>query len=321
MAKFLKYLAAALFAIGAITSYVWWNYDAVVAMILRPQTASADGITEESFALVTPDGHHFALGDLPTALESFPAADRQTRPLVLFVHGFGPDPDGEFGLYTMGELGKGANADVIMFRWPSWISMTEFPVLNASAASERLLTLLRQMAELRGPGEALEKRPVMIVGHSMAGEVFRHIGEAEPALPAGLITRILFAVPETALPGHRLWMEKLSFADEIFVFVNEDDPALQVTTTMYNTARLGRTLFNLDGSAEQLAKNADYILLDPESWRHYFFVSGQRSEAIDQIFSDVLRNGKTALSNHYLRREPAENVFVVVGPGAETPGS
>ena len=157
----------------------------------------------------------------------------------------------------------------------------------------------------------------MIVGHSMAGELFRHVGEASPDLPRGLVARILFAVPETALPDHRLWMEKLSFADEIFVFVNADDPALQVTTRMYNTARLGRTLTNLDGSPEPLAQNADYILLDPESWRHYFFVSGQRSEAIDQIFADILRNGTPALNHDYLRPEPADNVFLVVGPGAE----
>ena len=318
MRTFLTSLAIVLVLIGAASGYVWWNYDAVVTMILKPQTATAGDITEESFGLVTADGKRFALGDLQGALSSFkPSADGAPRPLVLFVHGFGPDPDGEFGLYTMGELAKGAGADVLMFNWPSWISMTEFPVLNARAASERLIALLHDMADLSGPGQALADRPVMIVGHSMAGELFRHVGEASPDLPKGLVARILFAVPETALPDHRLWMEKLSFADEIFVFVNADDPALQVTTRMYNTARLGRTLTNLDGSPEPLAQNADYILLDPESWRHYFFVSGQRSEAIDQIFADILKNGAPALKNDYLRPEPAGNVFVVVGPGAE----
>ncbi|WP_154721570.1 alpha/beta fold hydrolase [Ciceribacter sp. T2.26MG-112.2] len=318
MRTFLTSLAIVLVLISAASGYVWWNYDAVVTMILKPQTATAGDITEESFGLVTPDGKRFALGDLQGALSNFePSADGAPRPLVLFVHGFGPDPDGEFGLYTMGELAKGAGADVLMFNWPSWISMTEFPVLNARAASERLIALLHDMADLSGPGQALADRPVMIVGHSMAGELFRHVGEASPDLPRGLVARILFAVPETALPDHRLWMEKLSFADEIFVFVNADDPALQVTTRMYNTARLGRTLTNLDGSPEPLAQNADYILLDPESWRHYFFVSGQRSEAIDQIFADILRNGTPALNHDYLRPEPADNVFLVVGPGAE----
>lgn len=318
MRIFLKRLAIVLMLLGVASGYVWWNYDAVVAMILKPQTAAADDITEESFGLVTPDGKRFALGDLEGALSSFkPSADGTPRPLVLFVHGFGPDPDGEFGLYTMGELAKGTDADVVMFNWPSWISMTEFPVLNAKAAGERLIVLLAKMAELRGPGLALADRQVMIVGHSMAGEVFRHLAEAAPDLPEGLVSRILLAVPETALPDHRLWMEKLRFAGEVFVFVNSDDPALQVTTHMYNTARLGRTLTNLDGSAEPLAQNANYILLDPESWRHYFFVSGQRSEAIDQIFAAILKNGTPALKNDYLRPEPAGNVFVVVGPGAE----
>ena len=45
----------------------------------------------------------------------------------------------------VGELAKGAGADVLMFNWPSWISMTEFPVLNARAASERLITLLQKI--------------------------------------------------------------------------------------------------------------------------------------------------------------------------------
>ncbi|WP_170253534.1 MULTISPECIES: alpha/beta fold hydrolase [Alphaproteobacteria] len=318
MRTILAVLALVVVLLTAASGYVWLNYDAVVAMVLKPQTVATGDISEKSFGLVTPDGKRFVLGDLEGALSSFkPSADGSSRPLVLFVHGFGPDPDGEFGLYTMGELAKGADADVLMFNWPSWISMTQFPVLNAKAASERLITLLQDMAKLRAPGKALENRPVMIVGHSMAGEVFRHVGEAAPDLPGGLISRILFAVPETALPDHRLWMEKLGFAKEIFVFVNADDPALQVTTRMYNTARLGRTLTNLDGSAEPLARNANYILLDPESWRHYFFVSGQRSEAIDQIFADILKNGSAALSNDYLRTEPAVNVFVVVGPGAE----
>ena len=319
MRTLFKSLAIVLALIGAASAYVWWNYDAVVTMILKPQTAAAGDITEASFGLVTADGKRFALGDLEGALSSFaPSEDGAARPLVLFVHGFGPDPDGEFGLYTMGELAKGAGADVLMFNWPSWISMTEFPVLNARAASERLITLLQKIADLRGPGQALAERPVMIVGHSMAGEVFRHLAEAAPDLPKGLVSRILFAVPETALPDHRLWMEKLGFTDEIFVFVNADDPALQVTTRMYNTARLGRTLTNLDGSPEPLARNANYILLDPESWRHYFFVSGQRSEAIDRIFADILKNGTPSLSHENLRREPADNVFTVVGPGAES---
>lgn len=318
MRTFLKSLAIVLALIGAASGYVWRNYDSVVTMILRPQTAAAGNISEQSFGLLTADGKRFALDDLETALSTFElSADGAPRPLVLFVHGFGPDPDGEFGLYTMSELAKGAGADVLMFNWPSWISMTEFPVLNAKAASERLITLLRDVAGLQAPGKTLADRPVMIVGHSMAGEVFRYVGEAAPDLPMGLVSRILFAVPETALPGHRLWMEKLGFADEVFVFVNADDPALQVTTRMYNTARLGRTLTNLDGSPEPLAQNADYILLDPESWRHYFFVSGQRSEAIDRIFADILKFGTPALKHDYLRPEAAGNVFTVVGPGAE----
>lgn len=302
--------------LGAAGACLWWNYDAVVAMILKPQTSAAGDITEESFGLVAPDGTRFALDELETALGSLSPAPGP-RPLVLFVHGFGPDPDGEFGLYTMGELAKGANVDVLMFTWPSWISMIEFPVLNARAASEKLITLLQEIVALRAPDKALAQRPVVIVGHSMAGEVFRFVGESAPDLPKGLITRLLLAVPETALPDHRHWMEKLDFTDEIFVFVNSDDPALQVTTRMYNTARLGRTLTNLDGTSEPLAHNADYILLDPENWRHYFFVSGQRSEAIDQIFADILTTGAAALKRDDLRPEPAGNVFVVVGPGAE----
>lgn len=319
MKTLLKTLLIVSMLLGGLLGYVWWKYDTVVSLVLKPQTAAADNITDENFALMTPDGTHLAVGDIEGALARFPPqTDIAPRPLILFVHGFGPDPDGEFGLYTMDELAKGAEADVIMFKWPSWISVTEFPVLNAHAASVRLIGLLQKMAGLRHPGMILAGRPVMIVGHSMAGEVFRHIGQATGDLPAGLISRILFAVPETALPDHRLWMEKLGFADEIFVFVNADDPALQVTTTMYNTARLGRTLTNLDGSPEPLAKNANYILLDPESWRHYFFVSGQRSEAIDQIFADILKNGAAGLQNIYLRRQPVDNVYTVVGPGAES---
>ena len=171
MRTLFKSLAIVLALIGAASAYVWWNYDAVVTMILKPQTAAAVDITEASFGLVTADGKRFALGDLEGALSSFaPSDDGAARPLVLFVHGFGPDPDGEFGLYTMGELAKGAGADVLMFNWPSWISMTEFPVLNARAASERLITLLQKIVDLRGPGQALAERPVMIVGHSMAGK-------------------------------------------------------------------------------------------------------------------------------------------------------
>jgi len=318
MKTFLKSLVILLAILGAAGAYIWWKYDVIVAMILKPQTATAGNIAEDSFGLVAPDGSRFALDALETALAHFgPAPGPDPRPLVLFVHGFGPDPDGEFGLYTMGELAKGANADVLMFNWPSWISMTEFPVLNARAASEKLVALLEQIAALREPGQPLVQRPLVIVGHSMAGEVFRHLGETAPSLPKGLINRLLLAVPETALPGHRLWMEKLGFTDEIFVFVNSDDPALQVTTRMYNTARLGRTLTNLDGTPEPLAQNADYILLDPENWRHYFFVSGQRSEAIDHIFADILKTGAAALKRNDLRPEPAGNVFVVVGPGAE----
>ncbi len=318
MVRFLKYLALVFIAIGMAAGYAWWNYDAIVAAILHPQTNAASA-SDDSFSLVTADGRHFALSEIDAAIASFSAADVQQKPLVLYVHGFGPDPDGDFGLYTMGELAKGAGADVIMFRWPSWISVTEFPVLNAKAASERLIALMQQTAERQAPGGTLAGRPLVIVAHSLAGEVFRHVGEADAALPKGLAARILFAVPETGLPGHRAWMEKLTFADEIFVFINKDDPALQVATTMFGEARLGRSLENLDGSAEPLAGNADYIVLDPESWRHYFFVSGQRNEAIDEVFGEILRRGSAALSNRYLHREPAGNVYTVTGPGTERP--
>lgn len=320
MKRILRILATATLALVALGWLLRENYDHIAAFILQPQTVTATSISDENFGLITPDGRRFALTELDTALTSFAAEASETRSLVIFVHGFGPNPDGEFGLYTMNELANGAEADVLMFTWPSWISLTQFPVLNAAETAERLVGLLGEIARMKGPGGPLAQRPVSIVAHSLGGEVTRNVAIAEPDLPEGTLSRYILAVPETALPDHRHWLEKLTFADEVFVFVNSDDPALQVTTLMYQTARLGRSIVNLDGTSEPLASNADYILLDPESWRHYFFISGQRNEAIDDVFSDILKRGRTALSNEYLRREPSGNVHIVVGPGAETVG-
>ena len=36
------------------------------------------------------------------------------------------------------------------------------------------------------------------------------------------------------------------------------------------------------------------------------------------LTADILKNGTPSLSHEYLRREPADNVFTVVGPGAES---
>lgn len=317
MRRLLTTLGVAGLLLAALVWLVRENYDHIAAFVLHPQTATATTISDESFGLITSDGRRFALADLDVALAALTEGSSETRPLVIFVHGFGPNPDGEFGLYTMNELAKGSNADVLMFNWPSWISLTEFPVLNAAETAGRLSILLEQIARMKTPGGLLEHRPVSIVAHSLGGEVTRNLALAEPDLPAGILARYILAVPETALPDHRSWLQKLTFADEVFVFVNSDDPALQVTTLMYRTARLGRSIVNLDGTPEPLASNADYILLDPESWRHFFFISGQRNEAIDDVFSDILRRGAAALSNTYLRREPSGNVHVVVGPGAE----
>lgn len=293
------------------------NYDRIAAFVLAPQSTAAAAMANADFALVTPNGRHFEISQMASVIDGFPQEERYKRRLVLFVHGLGPEPDGEFGLAMLQTLAEEHQADVIMFTWPSWNSATELPTLNARLAAQPLAGLLADIARLSRQGGPLADREIVIVAHSMAAEIFRSLGSGSPHLEAGSIERILFAVPETALRKHGNWMRNLTFADEIYVLVNEADPALQITTTLYNEARLGRSLSHLDGTPEPLAENATYIRLDPQSWQHFFFISKYRNAAIDSVFRDILANGAGGLENPYLSPGAADNVFSVVnGNGA-----
>ena len=67
----------------------------------------------------------------------------------------------------------------------------------------------------------------ILLMHSMGNEVFKSFMENyDGQLSPGLFDVIILAAPEVDLKGHAQWIEKINFANNVYVMLNREDKGI-----------------------------------------------------------------------------------------------
>lgn len=187
------------------------------------------------------------------------------KPVVIFVHGRGIEPNKSFrgATFTKGlavwKLELGYDCSVLMFNWDS-----AFPVplpldrsralANTVAGGQRLGEVLRELVNFESNHPELPK-PVMLA-HSMGSIVLQKAieGGAWPA-EVSLFKQIVISEPDADDVGHSGWLSLLGSREKVFSTFNADDKVLKKSN---NARPAGARALGL-GTVQPLASNVKYI--------------------------------------------------------------
>lgn len=200
--------------------------------------------------------------EVHTALE---AAYARGKPVVVFVHGRGKEPNKSFRGATfrkglaIWKLELGHPCTVVMFNWDSAFPSVAFrdrtrALGNTTDGGSRFGEFLVELARFEGDRPELGK-PVLLA-HSMGSIVLQRAIEsgAWPS-PAALFKQVLISEPDADDVGHSTWMSALGARESVFTTFNEDDGVLRQST---DSRPHGRHALGL-GTTEPLARNVRYI--------------------------------------------------------------
>jgi len=190
---------------------------------------------------------------------------QEGKPIVLFVHGRGKEPNKAIygATFTEGkaihkiELGYGVR--VLMFNWNSafkgWSFLDrEVPLSNTAAGAESLGHVLHRLHAHQQHNEGLAK-PALLV-HSMGSIVVQKavLNGQWPAV-GPLFSSVLFSQPDADDVGHVGWLESLALRERTYVTLNKDDHVLRRST---DARPEGAQALGL-GTNEPLASHAVYV--------------------------------------------------------------
>ena len=200
--------------------------------------------------------------DAQTALA---AAYARGRPVVVFVHGRGKEPNKSFRGATFAKglavwkLELGYDCSVVMFNWdsafPGFFFLDRSRALaNTVEGGARLGEFLRELVRFEASHPDMSK-PVLLA-HSMGSIVLQHT-VASKAWPteAPLFKQVVISEPDADDVGHRDWVAALGEHEKVFITLNADDHVLKNST---NARPDGAKPLGL-GTEEALATNVNYV--------------------------------------------------------------
>ena len=248
-------------------------------------------------------------GDIDAALRQF--ADGDDRPIVLFVHGRGDEPQKSIARNALASIEAHHDVRVLMFTWDSHCLVCR-PVDRAAAAAPDLAQLLAAVADARRNGAAPDNKLILLT-HSMGSIVLERavtdgrFGE----LPDRMFDSIVLAASDSDADGHADWLRRASrLAPATYVMVNPRDWILSLS---------GRNL--RVGNRVPSGRNGDHA-----EWPVRYVVAASENFTLHRLFNNGKLDGCARLKpivDAAIKGDPvpledagdveraADNVFVV----------
>lgn len=265
--------------------------------------------------LYTADAHAWRVEQLPAALD---AVHADGRPVVLFVHGRGKEPNKSLrgGGFVTGlavpKIELGYDVRVLMFNWDSAfkglaLKDRDRPLRNTVAGAERLGVVLAGLQAWRADHPNLPA-PVLLA-HSMGSIVLQH-AVAGGHWPSGgpLFRRVVFSQPDADDLGHAAWLETLAAREQVFVTFNRGDKVLKQS----NDARpAGAQALGL-GTTQPLAPSARYVDLSG--------LGGKGSDEDDdhEVFGKGAMDGQLYVCQFFEQALRGDDVVLETGVNVES---
>jgi len=273
-----------------------------------------------------------------------PSSRRKGRNLLVFVHGFNNDV--EDVLERSASLARNYGVEVLPFTWPangggtlsgtaSYKSDKRDAKASVGALDRVLFEVGRRMDMLMSEQvnkieqKARSKYPdnrekraeyissrcdqgcpftVNLMTHSMGTYLYKHLLLSTASEGKGLIfDNIILAAADTNNEDHARWVDQIRARRRVYITINEDDRALQVSrlkTGEEQRARLGHYPFNLH------SKHAAYVQFTDATKvtnSHAYFEGAPLENRKVKRFFRMVFNGERG--DKYLRYDEASNTF------------
>ncbi len=273
-----------------------------------------------------------------------PKSRRKGRNLLVFVHGFNNDV--EDVLERSAGLARNYGVEVLAFTWPSngggtltgtasYKSDKRDAKASIGALDRVLFEIGRRMDMLMSESvkkiEAMarekypdnrEKRAVFIsekcdencpftinlMTHSMGTYLYKHLLLSTASEGKGLIfDNVILAAADTNNEDHARWVDQIRARRRVYITINEDDRALQVSrlkTGEEQRARLGHYPFNLHSQHAAYVQFTDATKV--KNSHAYFEGEPLKNEKVKRFFKMVF-NGRRV--EKHLKYDEASNTF------------
>ena len=266
---------------------------------------------DERFKLITAPDYKMALNAPLVDVALKQLSDESDRPIVLFVHGRGNEPEKSIQRNALATIEARHDVRVIMFNWDSSCPICR-PVAGAADAAPDLAFLLKAVAESRRNGIAGDNKLILLT-HSMGSIVLEHAvaNSRFDELPDNLFDAIILAASDSDADGHAGWLERLSrLAPATYVTVNPHDWILALSG---RDRRMGNHV--PDGrNGDHAGLPVRYIVASSENFTvHRLFNNGNLAGCanLGRILDSAIRGNAVPLDGEKNVVQSADNVFAV----------
>jgi esterase/lipase superfamily enzyme len=217
---------------------------------------------------------------------------KKKKNLVVFIHGRGKQPEKAYKQDILEDMENEYQAKVIMFHWPSWISMLSRPILNAHESSIFLADFFKEMEKfIRENPEKWKSLNVTLMMHSMGNILFEDVVKQKLfSSNQTLFNSLILSSSDIDAKNHHKWLSKVQFAKKTYVISNPKDVVLKSVEKLLKKSRLGVRQTDFDGNPVPKLKNVTYISLDHEMGYHRYYIGRIRTEETKKIFSSIINN-------------------------------
>ena len=287
------------------------SFAAALFITLLVPVAHAAAMKFDSTKLAyTSDTVGYTESELPALFERLLA---DPKPLVLFIHGRGDEP--QKSLVKAGLLLRPAGggravhklesygANVVMVSWDSKAKGQDrlVPLSHMPAAATTLDAVLEAYTAARAR-HATRVEPVTLIAHSMGTIVLQtYVERKREWFPQSIFTNVALTSGDADGDGHTTWVDRIAAVENVFITVNEDDRVLRKAAKQPK-GREHPPLGREPGSA--LAGKASYITIHTKA--HEVFAPDPDRPALQQFFAALLQNNQPAAR---LARTSAPNQF------------
>lgn len=276
---------------------------------------------DSKYPLYTRDGSKFGFENVDRAMDKVYSTG---RPIVLFVHGRGSEPNKSLDKATFVEGGavrkieNQYKATVLLFNWDSQAFLYDRtkPLSKMKESADSFALVMMKMAHYFEMHPSF-KRPVLIA-HSMGSIVLetyiRKYGWF-PHATSPLFSKVFFTSPDSDNINHWLWLNEIGRVEKVYLSINKGDSILSKS----NDARENKAKPLGLAPVLPYSENITYLeLTDVAGGAHEVFNKANMKSQINycQIFDRILTgndpminatNAKATAVTNYFKVKPSVN--------------
>jgi hypothetical protein len=206
---------------------------ALLSSLLLATSARAELKFSADYPLYLSDGSRYDYAHIDTALDK---AFSYQKPVVLFVHGRGNEPEKSLngGTFVEGnvvhKLEEQYGVKVVMFNWESsaFLFDRDKPLKHIPAAAASFKKVLAQVSTYMKQNQ---DKKIALLTHSMGSIVLqKYIQTFGWEYKDKIFSNVLFTSPDADNKNHAEWLDQVAEVENVYVTINQDDDILEKST-------------------------------------------------------------------------------------------